>query len=98
MRSRFFRQIVQKSRWVRVSGGDLGESEAPTEAGAETILSCVKGFLCEMTKKDQADSVQSRQAVFVRCCLNAYVLKALQIPLLFHHSMRHIRQILVRIR
>ena len=34
------------------------------------ILSYVKGFLCKMTENMSADSVQSRQAGFVRCCLN----------------------------
>ncbi|MBP7186468.1 MAG: C_GCAxxG_C_C family protein [Ruminococcus sp.] len=33
------------------------------------ILSYVKGFLCKMTENMSADSVQSRQAGFVRCCL-----------------------------
>ena len=33
------------------------------------ILTYVKGFLCKMTENMQADSVQSRQAGFVRCCL-----------------------------
>ena len=33
------------------------------------ILSYVKGFLCKMTENMQADSVQSRQVGFVRCCL-----------------------------
>ena len=35
------------------------------------ILSYVKGFLCKMTENMSADSVQSRQAGFVRCCLKA---------------------------
>ena len=33
------------------------------------ILSYVKEFLGEMTEKMQTDDVLSRQAVFVRCCL-----------------------------
>ena len=33
------------------------------------ILSYVKGFLCKMTENMSTDSVQSRQAGFVRCCL-----------------------------
>ncbi|MGB4093711.1 MAG: hypothetical protein WBK46_17475, partial [Ruminococcus flavefaciens] len=33
------------------------------------ILTYVKGFLCKMTENMSADSVQSRQAGFVRCCL-----------------------------
>ena len=33
-------------------------------------LSVIKGFLCKMTGKEQADVVPSRQAVFVRCCLS----------------------------
>ena len=33
------------------------------------ILSYVKGFLCKMAENMSADSVQSRQAGFVRCCL-----------------------------
>ncbi len=33
------------------------------------ILSYVKEFLCKMTENMQADSVKSRQAGFVRCCL-----------------------------
>ena len=36
---------------------------------ATGILTYVKGFLCKMTENIQADSVQRRQAVFVRCCL-----------------------------
>ncbi len=34
------------------------------------ILTYVKGFLGKMTEKMQARHVQSRQAVFVRCCLS----------------------------
>ncbi len=33
------------------------------------ILTYVKEFLGEMTEKMQTDDVLSRQAVFVRCCL-----------------------------
>ena len=36
------------------------------------ILSYVKGFLCKMTENMSADSVQSRQAGFVRCCLKDF--------------------------
>ena len=32
-------------------------------------------FLCDMTENLQADGVQSRQAGFVRCCLNKSGLK-----------------------
>jgi hypothetical protein len=39
------------------------------------ILPYVKGFLCDMTENLQADGVQSRQAGFVRCCLNKSGLK-----------------------
>ena len=35
------------------------------------ILTYVKRFLCDMTENMQADDVQSRQAFFVRCCLNS---------------------------
>ena len=35
------------------------------------ILSYGKGFLCKMTENMSADSVQSRQAGFVRCCLKS---------------------------
>jgi hypothetical protein len=31
-----------------------------------------KEFLCKMTEKMQADAPPSRQAGFVRCCLNEY--------------------------
>ncbi len=46
-------------------------------------LSPVKGFLCEMTENMQADDVQSRQAVFVRCRLNNYVEVAMALDALF---------------
>ena len=36
-------------------------------------LSVVKEFLCKMTEKEQAYVVPSRKAVFVRCCLKAFV-------------------------
>ena len=36
------------------------------------ILSYVKGFLCKMTENMSADSVQSRQVGFVRCCLKLW--------------------------
>ena len=32
-------------------------------------LTVIKRVLCRMTEKEQADVVQSRKAVFVRCCL-----------------------------
>ncbi len=35
------------------------------------ILPYVKEFLGELTEKMQTDDVLSRQAVFVRCCLNS---------------------------
>ena len=35
------------------------------------ILTYVKKFMCKMPENMQADVPQSRQAVFVRCCLNA---------------------------
>ena len=50
--------------------------DAPTDfsvrlyRNSEGILSYVKGFLCKMTGNMSADSVQSRQVGFVRCCLN----------------------------
>ena len=36
------------------------------------ILTYVKGFLCKMTENMSADSVQSRQASFVQCCLKCW--------------------------
>jgi len=35
------------------------------------ILTYVKEFVCKMPENMQADVPQSRQAVFVRCCLKA---------------------------
>ena len=49
LRRQIFRQIVRNDRRVRVSGGDLCEAEAPTEAAAETILPYFKGVECNMT-------------------------------------------------
>ena len=52
LRRQIFRQIVRNDRRVRVSGGDLCEAEAPTEAAAEKRVS--SGDLCEAEAPTEA--------------------------------------------
>ncbi len=68
-----------RSQWdynvIKATPHKACAEDAPTDffvrlyRNSAGILSYVKGFLCKMTENMSADSVQSRQAGFARCCL-----------------------------